>query len=190
MLLSANMIAVGTIAYNVLVVHSGTMINFRMLRAKKKETLLSLISLAVLPVPLLPGPCSQSIRSWPYFRGWSSCYNLPYWQMCRSTATSLRCSSVLYWWLVSWHCLCKNTGVKRNFRNVLGNYIGVEGIAIFGWRSFLIGNKKIAACGAGIQIWYANALADRVECDRISLGMQPCRMASKAERAYPKDMGK
>lgn len=69
MLLSANMIAVGTIAYNVLVVHSGTMINFRMLRAKKKETLLSLISLAVLPVPLLPGPCSQSIRSWPYFRG-------------------------------------------------------------------------------------------------------------------------
>ena len=69
MLLSANMIAVGTIAYNVLVVHSGTMINFRMLRAKKKETLLSLISLAALPVPLLPGPCSQSIRSWPYFRG-------------------------------------------------------------------------------------------------------------------------
>lgn len=50
MLLSANMIAVGTIAYNVLVVHSGTMINFRMLRAKKKETLLSLISLAVLAV--------------------------------------------------------------------------------------------------------------------------------------------
>lgn len=69
MLLSANMIAVGTIAYNVLVVHSGTMINFRMLRAKKKETLLSLISLAALPVPLLPGPYSQSIRSWPYFRG-------------------------------------------------------------------------------------------------------------------------
>ena len=67
MLLSANMIAVGTIAYNVLVVHSGTMINFR--RAKKKETLLSLISLAALPVPLLPGLCSQSIRSWPYFRG-------------------------------------------------------------------------------------------------------------------------
>ena len=50
MLLSANMIAVGTIAYNVLVVHSGTMINFRMLRAKKKETLLSLVSLAVLAV--------------------------------------------------------------------------------------------------------------------------------------------
>ena len=24
---------------------------------------------AALPVPLLPGPCSQSIRSWPYFRG-------------------------------------------------------------------------------------------------------------------------
>lgn len=69
MLLSANMIAVGTIAYNVLVVHSGTMIHFGMLRAKKKETLLSLISLAVLPVPLLPGSCSQSIRSWPYFRG-------------------------------------------------------------------------------------------------------------------------
>ena len=69
MLLSANMIAVGTIAYNVLVVHSGTMINFRMPRAKKKETLLSLISLAALLVPLLPGPCSQSIRSWPYFRG-------------------------------------------------------------------------------------------------------------------------
>ena len=48
MLLSANMIAVGTIAYNVLVVHSGTMIKFRTLKARKKETILSLVSLAVL----------------------------------------------------------------------------------------------------------------------------------------------
>ncbi len=50
MLLSANMIAVGTIAYHVLVVHSGTMINLELLRAKKGETILCLVSLAVLTV--------------------------------------------------------------------------------------------------------------------------------------------
>ena len=40
MLLYANMIAVGTIAYNVLVVHSGTMISLPLLRARWKEALL------------------------------------------------------------------------------------------------------------------------------------------------------
>lgn len=50
MLLSANMIAVGTIAYNVLVVHSGTMINLRLLRAKQKETILCVAAMLVLAV--------------------------------------------------------------------------------------------------------------------------------------------
>lgn len=50
MLLSANMIAVGTIAFNVLVIHSGTMINLKMLRAKKKESLLCIIASLVLVI--------------------------------------------------------------------------------------------------------------------------------------------
>lgn len=50
MLLSANMIAVGTIAFNVLVVHSGTMINLKMLKAKKKESILCLAASLVLVV--------------------------------------------------------------------------------------------------------------------------------------------
>ena len=48
MLLSANMIAVGTIAFNVLVVHSGTMVNFRLLKAKRKESLLCIAALLAL----------------------------------------------------------------------------------------------------------------------------------------------
>jgi len=48
MLLSANMIAVGTIAYNVLVVHSGTMINLKLLREKKQETFICILSMIVL----------------------------------------------------------------------------------------------------------------------------------------------
>lgn len=40
LLLAANMVAVGTIAFNVLVIHSGTMIDLRLLRAQKKEALL------------------------------------------------------------------------------------------------------------------------------------------------------
>lgn len=50
MLLSANMIAVGTIAFNVLVIHSGTMINFSMLRRKRTDMLICLISTAILIV--------------------------------------------------------------------------------------------------------------------------------------------
>ena len=50
LLLSANMIAVGTIAFNVLVVHSGTMVNFRLLRDKWRETLLCLTTFLVLIV--------------------------------------------------------------------------------------------------------------------------------------------
>lgn len=48
MLLSANMIAVGTIAFNVLVIHSGTMINFGLLKQKKKESILCIVSAVVL----------------------------------------------------------------------------------------------------------------------------------------------
>lgn len=50
MLLSANMIAVGTIAFNVLVIHSGTMINFQMLKARKKEAFLCIIASVILVV--------------------------------------------------------------------------------------------------------------------------------------------
>ncbi len=50
MLLSANMIAVGTIAYNVLVVHSGTMVNLNMIRERKGEAALCLVSLIALSV--------------------------------------------------------------------------------------------------------------------------------------------
>lgn len=48
MLVSANMIAAGTIAFNVLVIHSGTMINIRMLIARKQEALLCIVSALVL----------------------------------------------------------------------------------------------------------------------------------------------
>ena len=48
MLLSANMIAVGTIAYNVLVVHSGTMVDLKMLAARKKETAVCVTSALVM----------------------------------------------------------------------------------------------------------------------------------------------
>ena len=48
MLLSANMIAVGTIAYHVLVVHSGIMIHFRLLKGHKKEVLLCIFSPMIL----------------------------------------------------------------------------------------------------------------------------------------------
>ena len=50
LLLSANMIAVGTIAFNVLVVHSGTMVNFRLLRDRWRETLLCLSAFLILIV--------------------------------------------------------------------------------------------------------------------------------------------
>lgn len=50
MLLYANMIAVGTIAYNVLVVHSGTMISLPLLRARWKEALLCAAGLVLMTV--------------------------------------------------------------------------------------------------------------------------------------------
>ena len=60
LLLSANMVAVGTIAFHVLVIHSGTMVNLPMLRKRKKETalcvaaalIMTAVSLLVLP-PLI-----------------------------------------------------------------------------------------------------------------------------------------
>lgn len=48
MLLSANMIAVGTIAFNVLVIHSGTMINLGLLKQKKQETILCVLAAVFL----------------------------------------------------------------------------------------------------------------------------------------------
>lgn len=48
MLLSANMIAVGTIAFNVLVIHSGTMINLPLIKTKKKETAICIIASIVM----------------------------------------------------------------------------------------------------------------------------------------------
>lgn len=48
MIVSSNMIAVGTIAFNVLVIHSGTMIDLRMLRAKKADVLIALTAALVL----------------------------------------------------------------------------------------------------------------------------------------------
>ena len=50
MLLSANMIAVGTIAFNVLVIHSGTMINFKMLKDKKNEAFICIAASLILVV--------------------------------------------------------------------------------------------------------------------------------------------
>lgn len=48
MLLSANMIAVGTIAFNVLVIHSGTMINVPLLKAKRQEALICVAAAVVM----------------------------------------------------------------------------------------------------------------------------------------------
>lgn len=54
LLLSANMIAVGTIAFHVLVIHSGTMLRLPMLLAHKKEVLIAICSaLLLIPVQLL-----------------------------------------------------------------------------------------------------------------------------------------
>lgn len=53
MLLSSNMVAVGTIAFNVLVIHSGTMVDLPMLRAKKREALLAAASALVMTAVLL-----------------------------------------------------------------------------------------------------------------------------------------
>ena len=58
MLLSANMVSVGTIAFNVLIIHSGTMLDFRVIKAKKTETchvvLCSLIMTVLLICILWP----------------------------------------------------------------------------------------------------------------------------------------
>lgn len=48
MILSSNMIAVGTIAFNVLVIHSGTMISASFLRVQKKGAALCLLSTLIL----------------------------------------------------------------------------------------------------------------------------------------------
>lgn len=53
MILSSNMIAVGTIAFHVLVIHSGTMIDPKMLRAQKKPAVICLI--ATFAVALVTG---------------------------------------------------------------------------------------------------------------------------------------
>lgn len=53
MLLSSNMVAVGTIAFNVLVIHSGTMVDLPMLRVKKREALLAAASALIMTAVLL-----------------------------------------------------------------------------------------------------------------------------------------
>lgn len=53
LLLASNMVAVGTIAFNVLVIHSGTMVDLPMLRTKKKEVLLTVASSLVMTAALL-----------------------------------------------------------------------------------------------------------------------------------------
>lgn len=48
MLLAANMVTVGVIAFHVLVIHSGTMINLPMIAARRKEALLALLSALIM----------------------------------------------------------------------------------------------------------------------------------------------
>lgn len=53
LLLASNMVTVGTIAFNVLVIHSGTMVDLPMLRIKKREALLAVGSALVMTAALL-----------------------------------------------------------------------------------------------------------------------------------------
>ena len=53
LLLASNMVAVGTIAFNVLVIHSGTMVDLPMLRAKWRQALLAAGSALVMTAVLL-----------------------------------------------------------------------------------------------------------------------------------------
>lgn len=53
LLLASNMVAVGTIAFNVLVIHSGTMVDIPMLRVKKREALVAVGSTLVMTAILL-----------------------------------------------------------------------------------------------------------------------------------------
>lgn len=53
MLVSSNMVSVGTIAFNVLVIHSGTLIDFGLLWRRRRETALCLLSAAVMTAMLL-----------------------------------------------------------------------------------------------------------------------------------------
>ena len=54
MLLSSNMVSVGTIAFNVLIIHSGTMINIRNLSRSKTETWISNLSALIMTAVLIP----------------------------------------------------------------------------------------------------------------------------------------
>lgn len=60
MLLSANLVSVGTIAFNVLIVHSGTMLDFRTIKMKKTETL-HVVACSLIMTVLLVGIL------WPVF---------------------------------------------------------------------------------------------------------------------------
>lgn len=53
LLLASNMVAVGTIAFHVLVIHSGTMVDLSMLRVKKREALVAVGSPLVMTAVLL-----------------------------------------------------------------------------------------------------------------------------------------
>ena len=60
MLLSANLVSVGTIAFNVLIVHSGTMLDFRTIKMKKTKTL-HVVACSLIMTVLLVGIL------WPVF---------------------------------------------------------------------------------------------------------------------------
>lgn len=53
LLLASNMVAVGTIAFNVLVIHSGTMVDLALVRVKRKEALTAVGSALVMTAVLL-----------------------------------------------------------------------------------------------------------------------------------------
>ncbi|MDL2257629.1 hypothetical protein LJC42_00530 [Eubacteriales bacterium OttesenSCG-928-K08] len=54
MMITANMIAVGTIAFNVLVIHSGTMIDVALIRNNKREALVAILpAILIIPITLL-----------------------------------------------------------------------------------------------------------------------------------------
>ena len=79
MLLACNMVAVGVIAFNVLVIHSGTMINIPMLVVKRKETMIAAVSalvmtlLSLLILPLLIGRDLAFLAPGSVIGGGASC---------------------------------------------------------------------------------------------------------------------
>lgn len=164
MLLSANMIAVGTIAFNVLVIHSGTMINFKMLMAKKKESVLCVIASLVLVVivgfgltPIL-GRGLAFLAPGSVIGGGASCAIASRWVLDKNPAISV------FPWLifmfqglfsvpvVTWALKQEGKALSKEFkeRAALGNTGGTDGNlqggSVSGTQA--IGNRS-AAGGSG-----------------------------------------